>query len=83
MRQDRKQELGRRQFFRALGGGAVVTAAAAASPLTATDAQAYDPGSDQLRSLYRVTPDVKAFYRTNAYETLPDNVFDKFIAKNK
>lgn len=63
--------LGRRQFFRALGGGTAAAAAAVASvPLTPTEAQAYDPGNDETRSRYRETDHVKAFYRTNGYETL-------------
>lgn len=76
MRQDddtRKDDtrLGRRQFFRALGGGTAAAATAVASvPLTPTEAQAYDPGNAETRSRYRETDHVKAFYRTNGYETL-------------
>jgi hypothetical protein len=36
----------------------------------AQPARAYDPGSDERRSRYRETDHVKAFYRTNGYETL-------------
>lgn len=69
--QDQKDRLGRRQFFRALGGGTVAAAVGvAATPMTATDAQAYDPGQDETRGRYRLTDHVKAFYRTNGYETL-------------
>ena len=71
MPEDRKGGLGRRQFFRALGGGSVAAAAAiAAQPLTATNAQAYDPGADETKARYRETDHVKAFYRSNGYETL-------------
>ncbi|SFG84854.1 formate dehydrogenase [Methylobacterium gossipiicola] len=77
MRQDQKDTqdgLGRRQFFRALGGGTVAVAAGvAATPMTATDAQAYDPGQDETKGRYRLTDHVKAFYRTNGYETLVNN----------
>lgn len=60
----------RRRFFRALGG-ASATAVAVASPIAATEAEAYDPGSDERRARYRSdSDDVKAFYRTNGYETL-------------
>lgn len=76
MRQDPKGTLGRRDFFRALGGSTVVAAAAVASPIGAGEAQAYDPGNDETRARYRVSDDVKAFYRTNAYETLPNNAYD-------
>lgn len=63
--------MGRRQFFRALGGGTAAAAAAVASvPLGTTEAQAYDPGNAETRSRYRETDHVKAFYRTNGYETL-------------
>lgn len=75
MRQDPRDKveagvIGRRAFFRALGGGSVVAAAAVASPMAATEAQAYDPGSEETRARYRETDHVKAFYRTNGYETL-------------
>jgi hypothetical protein len=69
--QDRKDGLGRRQFFRALGGGSVAAAAAVVGqPMTATPAQAYDPGNDETKARYRESDEVKAFYRTNGYETL-------------
>ncbi|GEP12176.1 formate dehydrogenase [Methylobacterium gnaphalii] len=72
MRQHSK-DLGRRQFFRTLGGGTVAAAAAVASPMGATEAQAYDPGTEETRSRYRLSDHVKAFYRTNGYETLLKN----------
>jgi hypothetical protein len=59
----------RRNFFRTVGGSAAA-AAAAASPLTATEAQAYDPGNEETKARYRESDHVKAFYRTNGYETL-------------
>jgi hypothetical protein len=59
----------RRNFLRAVGG--VSTAAvAAASPIAATEAEAYDPGREETKARYRETDHVKAFYRTNGYETL-------------
>ena len=62
--------LDRRNFFRALSG-ASVAAAAVASPIASTEAEAYDPGGDERRARYRENAaDVKAFYRTNGYETL-------------
>ncbi|KQP08188.1 MAG: formate dehydrogenase [Methylobacterium sp.] len=77
MRQDQKDQLGRRQFFRALGGGTVAAAVGvAATPMTATDAQAYDPGQDETKGRYRLTDHVKAFYRTNGYETLKNSTND-------
>ncbi|KQP12116.1 formate dehydrogenase [Methylobacterium sp. Leaf93] len=75
MRDDRKDDMGRRHFFRALGGGSVAAAAAAitAQPMIATPAQAYDPGEDETKARYRESDHVKAFYLTNGYETLKKN----------
>lgn len=72
MKRDRTtgSAIDRRNFFRALGG-ASAAAAAAASPMAAGEAQAYDPGGDERRGRYKAdSADVKAFYRTNGYETL-------------
>ncbi len=60
----------RRNFFRSVGGASAVAVAAVASPLTATEAQAYDPGNEESKARYRESEHVKAFYRTNGYETL-------------
>ena len=62
--------LDRRNCLRGVGGASTVVAAAGASPLAATDAQAYNPGSEETKARYRETDHVKAFYRTNGYETL-------------
>ncbi len=62
--------LDRRNFLRGLGGASTVAVAAAASPIVATDANAYDPGGDETKGRYRESEHVKAFYRTNGYETL-------------
>ena len=63
---------GRRRFLRAVGSVSTVAVAATAAPLASVDeAQAYDPGREELRARYRAdSPDVQAFYRTNGYETL-------------
>jgi DMSO/TMAO reductase YedYZ molybdopterin-dependent catalytic subunit len=54
-----------------MGSGSAIAAAAAAAPIAAaTEAHAYDPGADERKARYRETDDVKAFYRTNGYETL-------------
>ena len=70
MSKDKKTALGRRDFLRTLGGASTVAVAAAASPIAATEAQAYDPGRDETKARYRESDHVKAFYRTNGYETL-------------
>jgi hypothetical protein len=68
-RQDNKG-LDRRGFLRSLDGASTAAVAAAASPIAATEAEAYDPGGDETRARYRETDQVKAFYRSNGYETL-------------
>jgi hypothetical protein len=60
----------RRNFLRGIGGASTVAVAAVASPIAATDANAYDPGADETKARYRETDHVKAFYKTNGYETL-------------
>ena len=68
-REKSDKSIDRRSFLRAVGG--VSTAAvAAASPIAAPEAQAYDPGNEETKARYRETDHVKAFYRTNGYETL-------------
>jgi hypothetical protein len=60
----------RRNFLRGVGGASTAAVAAVASPLTATEAQAYNPGAEETKARYRETDHVKAYYRTNGYETL-------------
>jgi hypothetical protein len=61
-----KRSVNRRRFFAALGKASVVMAAAATP---APIAEAYDPGGDERRPRYRESDDVRAFYRTNGYES--------------
>ena len=70
MSQNDKKAIGRRNFFGVVGGASSAVVAVAASPLTATEAQAYDPGPNETKARYRESDHVKAFYRTNGYETL-------------
>ena len=72
MTRDRNSGIDRRNFIRTVGSGSAIAAAAATAPIVAaTEAQAYDPGAEERRARYRAdTDDVKAFYRTNGYETL-------------
>ena len=65
-----KKALDRRNFLRGLGGASTIAAAAVASPIASTEANAYDPGSDETKGRYRETDHVKAFYRSNGYESL-------------
>jgi hypothetical protein len=69
MKEDKKA-MDRRNFLRTVGGASTVAVAAVASPIAATEAQAYDPGKDETKARYRESDHVKAFYRTNGYETL-------------
>lgn len=70
MTEKKDKAIDRRRFLRDLGGVSTVAAAAIASPIAATEAEAYDPGSEETRARYRESDHVKAFYRTNGYETL-------------
>jgi hypothetical protein len=64
MKRERKTGVGRRQFFRALGG---VAAGAATMPL-ATQAQADSESDDEKRKArYRESDEVKTYYRVNRY----------------
>ena len=70
MSKDKSKAMDRRNFLRTVGGASTVAVAAAASPIASTEAQAYDPGRDETKARYRESDHVKAFYRTNGYETL-------------
>jgi hypothetical protein len=65
MKTESKTTLGRRQFLRALGGGAAVTAAA---PL-GTEAMADSETNDEKRKArYRAnSSEVQTYYRVNRY----------------
>jgi hypothetical protein len=60
-----KPGIDRRRFL--LGAGVGVTAAAAAQ-FAAGDAKAVDPGPDETKARYRLSEEVKTFYRVNGYE---------------
>ena len=59
--------INRRNFLRA---ASVAPAAAVATVVLSGEAEAYDPGKEEMKARYRETDHVKAFYRTNGYETL-------------
>ena len=69
MKRDKKA-MDRRNFLRTVGGASTAAVAAVASPIAATEAQAYDAGREETKARYRESDHVKAFYRTNGYETL-------------
>ena len=70
MKQDKSRAIDRRNFLRSMGGASTAAVAVVASPIAATEAQAYDPGQEETKTRYRESDHVKAFYRTNGYETL-------------
>jgi GH24 family phage-related lysozyme (muramidase) len=67
MKDEKQTTVGRRDFLRKVGVGTVGAGATLATPLM-TPAQA-DSETDQekRKARYRVTEDVKAFYRVNRY----------------
>ena len=67
MADNEKTAMGRRRFLRAAG---IAPAAIAATLVVPTDAAAYDPGNEETKARYRESDHVKAYYRTNGYESL-------------
>lgn len=71
MRDKDENAMGRRDFLRAVGGASTAAVATAAVVLAPGQAEAYDPGQEEMKARYNPdSPDVQAFYRTNGYETL-------------
>jgi hypothetical protein len=70
MSQSDSKAMDRRKFLGAVGGASSAAVAVAVSPIAVTEAQAYDPGPNETKARYRESDHVKAFYRTNGYETL-------------
>ena len=70
MKRDKNTAMDRRNFLRSMGGASTVAIAAVASPMAASEAEAYNPGNEETKGRYRESDHVKAFYRTNGYETL-------------
>ena len=68
MRSSKTRARSRRAFLHALGSVSTAAATLVAAPVL--PARAYGPGSEERRPRYRESDDVKAFYRTNGYETL-------------
>ena len=66
MKPDGKTALGRRDVLRALGAGAGLAVTAAAPLATAAKADT-ETNDEKRKSRYRVTDDVKAYYRVNRY----------------
>jgi len=67
MKDEQKTTVGRRDFLRKVGIGAVGAGAAVAAPLTGTalaDTETYD---EKRKARYKETDHVKTFYRVNRY----------------
>lgn len=64
----KQKPIDRRQMLR--GATATSAAGAAFAALRPTEAQAYTPPPQETAARYRESDHVKAFYRTNGYETL-------------
>jgi hypothetical protein len=61
-----KAKLGRREFLRALGGGATVVAAGVGA-LSGEAVADTETSREKRKSRYRATEHVKTFYRVNRY----------------
>lgn len=61
-----KAGVSRRRFL--LGAGAGATAVAATQLASAPSAEAMNPGSEETKGRYRLSEEVKTFYRVNGYE---------------
>jgi hypothetical protein len=64
MKRQRKTGVGRRQFFRAIGGVAAAAAAAPVAPPAHADSESDD---DKRKARYRESDEVKTYYRVNRY----------------
>ncbi len=63
MKTEPKTRVGRRQFFRAIGG----VAAAAAAPLAPDALADSESDDDKRKARYRESEEVKTYYRVNRY----------------
>ena len=66
MKSERKTNVGRRDFLRALGAGAGV-AATTAAPLATQALADNESNDDKRKARYKETDHVKTFYRVNRY----------------
>src|SRR3546814_13295967 len=69
MHDKQKTTMNRRSFLGVVGGMSTAVAATAAATFDSTEAQAYDPGEEGMKTRYRETDHVKTFYRVNGYRT--------------
>ncbi|WP_458757099.1 twin-arginine translocation signal domain-containing protein [Afipia sp. TerB] len=68
MNEDNKAAVGRRDFLRGVGIGALGAGAAAVSPLMSEAKADSETNDDKRKSRYNPnSPDIKAYYRVNRY----------------
>jgi hypothetical protein len=67
MAQDKKTELPRRGFLKALGLGAGAAASGVVADVAVNSAVASETTDDRKKSRYKVTDHVNTFYRSNRY----------------
>jgi len=69
MRDEKKTTVGRRDFLRKVGAGAVGAGATLATPLIASAHADSENNDEKRKARYKETDHVKAFYRVNRYPT--------------
>jgi hypothetical protein len=67
MKDEQKTTVGRRDFLRKVGIGAVGAGAAAAAPLPGPAHADTETNDEKRKARYQETDDVKTFYRVNRY----------------
>ncbi len=67
MKDEKKTTVGRRDFLRKVGLGAVGAGAAVAAPLTGAALADTENSDEKRKARYKETDHVKMFYRVNRY----------------
>jgi hypothetical protein len=67
MKDEQKTTVGRRDFLRKVGIGAVGAGAAVAAPLTGTALADTETNDEKRKARYKETDHIKTFYRVNRY----------------
>ena len=67
MKDENRKTVGRRDFLRKVGIGAVGAGAAVASPLTGTALADAEANDEKRKARYKESEHIKMFYRVNRY----------------
>ncbi|MGQ0685739.1 twin-arginine translocation signal domain-containing protein [Bradyrhizobium sp.] len=67
MKDEKKTTVGRRDFLRKIGVGAVGAGAAVAAPLTGPARADTETNDEKRKARYKETDHIKTFYRVNRY----------------